>query len=110
MLNSSRGENYGRCRSGEGGGLPAIRMTSDPSYPAALGGREKCEYHDKLDGKEKKVCITCAAIIRYPSKLHRSTRSRLTAFVLCNCFMYNASNHTQRTWSVPSPAPDDITE
>ena len=36
-------------------------------------------------GKRKQVkCITAAVIIRYPSKLHRSTRSGLTAVVLCN--------------------------
>ena len=44
-------------------------------------------------------CITAAVIIRYPSKLHRSTGSGLTA-VICNWSMYNFSNHTQRTRSV----------
>ena len=35
---------------------------------------------DKLTGKRKEVkCITAAVIIRYPSKLHRSTRSGPTA-------------------------------
>ena len=45
-------------------------------------------------GKRKEVkCITAAVIIRYSSKLHRSTRSGLTD-VLCNWSMYNFSNHT----------------
>ena len=59
-------------------------------------------------GKIKKVtkCITAAVIIRYPSKLHRSTRSGLTAVVLCNRSMYNFPNHTRRTWSVTLLAPD----
>ena len=58
-------------------------------------------------GKRKEVkCITAAGIIQYPSKLHRSTRSGLTAVVLCNWYMYNFSNHTQRTWSVTLLAPD----
>ena len=57
-------------------------------------------------GKKKEMkCITAAAIIRYPSKLHRSTRSGLTA-VLCNRCMYKFSNHTQWTWSVNLLAPD----
>ena len=44
-------------------------------------------------GKRKEVkCITAAVIIRYPSKLHRSNRSGLTA-VLCNWSMYDFSNH-----------------
>ena len=51
-------------------------------------------------------CITAAGIVRYLSKLHRSTRSGPTAVVLCNRFMYNFSNHTQRTWSVTLVAPD----
>ena len=50
-------------------------------------------------------CISAVVIIRYPSKLHRSTRSRLTA-VLCNRSMHNFSNHTQRTWSVTLLAAD----
>ena len=47
-------------------------------------------------------------MIRYPatSKLHRKTRSGLTAVVLCNWSMYSFSNHTQRTWSVTLLAPD----
>ena len=57
-------------------------------------------------GKRKEVkCITAAGIIRHPNKLHRSTRSGLTAVVLCNWSMYNFSNHTQRTWSVTLLAP-----
>ena len=58
-------------------------------------------------GQRKEVkCITAAGIIRYPSKLHRSTRSGLTAVALCNWSMYNFYNHTQRTWSVTLLAPD----
>ena len=58
-------------------------------------------------GKRKEVkCITTTAdLIRYPSKLHRWTRSGLTA-VLCNWSMYNFSNHAKRTWPVISLAPD----
>ena len=55
-------------------------------------------------GKRKVKCITAAVIIRYPSKLHRSTRSGLTA-VLCIWPMYNFSSHTQRTCSVTLLAP-----
>ena len=46
-------------------------------------------------GKIKEVtCITAAVIIRYPSKVHRSTRSGPTACsILCNWSMYNFSNH-----------------
>ena len=41
-------------------------------------------------GKRKEVKrITAAGIIRYPSKFYRSTRSGLTALVLCNWSMYN---------------------
>ena len=44
-------------------------------------------------GKRKEMkCITAAVIVLYPSMLHRSTRSGLTA-VLCNWSMYNFSNH-----------------
>ena len=50
--------------------------------------------------------ITAAGKVRHLCKLHRSTRSGLTAVVLCNRFMYNFSNHTQRTWSVTSLAPN----
>ena len=59
-------------------------------------------------GKRKEVkCITAAAVIvRYPRKLHRSTRSGLPAVVLCNWPVYNFSNHTQWTWSVTLLAPD----
>ena len=48
-------------------------------------------------------------LIKYDThkhKLFRSTRSGLTAVVLCNWSMYNFSNHTQRTWSVTLLAPD----
>ena len=61
-----------------------------------------------LSGMEKRKevkRITAAVTIRYPSKLHRSTRSRLTA-VLCNWSLYNFSNYTQRTQSVTLLAPD----
>ena len=44
-------------------------------------------------GKRLEVkCIAAAGIIRCLSKLHRSTRSGLTAVVLCNQFMYNFYN------------------
>ena len=45
-------------------------------------------------------------MIRYPSKMLRSTRSGVTAVVLCNWSMYNFSNHTQRSWSATLLAPD----
>ena len=66
-------------------------MTPDLSYTTALGGLERnASITINGMGKRKEVkCITAAAaIIRYSCKLHRSTRSGLTAVVLCKWSTY----------------------
>ena len=47
----------------------------------------------------------CCCNNTIPKQVARSTWSGLTA-VLCKWYMYNFSNHTQRTWSVTLLAPD----
>ena len=90
MLNSSRDKIRAGTVVGRGEGSPLYDPGSELYY---WEGESNASITINGMGKTKEVeYITAAAIIRYPSKLHRSTRSGLTA-VSCNWSMYNFSNH-----------------
>ena len=75
---------------GRGEGIPLYDPGSELYY---WEGESSASITINGMGKRQEVkCITAAVIIRYPSKLHRSTRSGLTA-LLCNWSMHNFSNH-----------------
>ena len=80
-------------------------MTPDLNYSIGRARVNNANITINGMGKRKeKTCISAAVINHYPSKLHGSIRSGLTA-VLSNWSMYNFSDHTQRTWSVTFLAP-----
>ena len=69
---------------GRGEGSPLCDPGSELNYWEGESSRASITINGMRKRKEVK-CITAAAvIIRYPSKLHQSTRSGPTAVVLCN--------------------------